>query len=95
MNKIFLTGASAGIGLATAKLLAGRGDEVWGTSRDCARIPQIPGLHPVCLDLRDINSLRQSFRTFDAPKGMNGNTRTLSSKIEASRASDTRTSARY
>jgi NAD(P)-dependent dehydrogenase (short-subunit alcohol dehydrogenase family) len=62
MKRIFITGASAGIGLATAKLLAGRGDEVWGTSRDPARVPQLPRLHPVRLDLSDNLSLGESFR---------------------------------
>jgi NAD(P)-dependent dehydrogenase (short-subunit alcohol dehydrogenase family) len=61
MKRVFLTGASAGIGLATAKLLVERGDEVWGTSRDIARIPRWPRLHPVRLDLRDLMSLGQSF----------------------------------
>lgn len=63
MKRVFLTGASAGIGLATAKLLAGRGDEVWGTSRDIARIPRLPHLHAVRLDLRDSISLNESFNT--------------------------------
>src|SRR5437588_5977422 len=62
MKRIFITGATAGIGLATAKLLAKRGDEVWGTSRDPARVPQLPGLHPVRLDLSDNVSLGESFR---------------------------------
>jgi len=62
MKRIFLTGASAGIGLATAKLLAARGDEVWGTSRDVARIPQLPRVHAVRLDLRDTKALAESFK---------------------------------
>jgi NAD(P)-dependent dehydrogenase (short-subunit alcohol dehydrogenase family) len=62
MKRIFLTGASSGIGLATAKLLAERGDEVWGTSRNMARIPQSPRLHPVRLDLADNVSLGESFK---------------------------------
>jgi NAD(P)-dependent dehydrogenase (short-subunit alcohol dehydrogenase family) len=61
LKRVFLTGASAGIGLATAKLLTARGDEVWGTSRDTASIPQLPHLHAVRLDLRDIMSLGESF----------------------------------
>ena len=61
MKRIFLTGASAGIGLATAKLLAERGDEVWGTSRDVARIPQLPRLHAIRLDLGDNVSLGETF----------------------------------
>jgi NAD(P)-dependent dehydrogenase (short-subunit alcohol dehydrogenase family) len=63
VKRIFITGASSGIGLATAKLLAERGDEVWGTSRDPARIPQLPRLHPVRLDLSDNVSLGESFQT--------------------------------
>jgi NAD(P)-dependent dehydrogenase (short-subunit alcohol dehydrogenase family) len=62
MKRIFLTGASAGIGLATAKLLAERGDEVWGTARDVGRVPELPRLHAVRLDLSDNLSLGESFR---------------------------------
>jgi NAD(P)-dependent dehydrogenase (short-subunit alcohol dehydrogenase family) len=62
MKRIFLTGASAGIGLATAKLLAERGDEVWGTARDVGRVPELPRLHAVRLDLSDNVSLGESFR---------------------------------
>jgi NAD(P)-dependent dehydrogenase (short-subunit alcohol dehydrogenase family) len=62
MKKIFLTGASAGIGLATATLLAEWGDEVWGTSRDVARVPHHPRIHPVQLDLSDNVSLGESFQ---------------------------------
>jgi NAD(P)-dependent dehydrogenase (short-subunit alcohol dehydrogenase family) len=63
MKRVFITGASSGIGLATARLLSERGDEVWGTSRDIARIPQLPHLHPVRLDLNDNVSLGDSFHT--------------------------------
>lgn len=59
--KIFLTGASSGIGLATARLLTERGDEVWGTSRDVSRLPDWPRLHPLRLDLRDTTSLGEGF----------------------------------
>jgi NAD(P)-dependent dehydrogenase (short-subunit alcohol dehydrogenase family) len=62
MKRIFITGASSGIGLATARLLAERGDEVWGTSRDPARLSQVPRFHPVRLDLSDNVSLGESFR---------------------------------
>ncbi|HVF71770.1 MAG TPA: SDR family NAD(P)-dependent oxidoreductase [Chthoniobacterales bacterium] len=61
MKRIFITGASSGIGLATAKLLTGRGDEVWGTSRDPSRIPELPRLRAVRLDLGDTVSLREAF----------------------------------
>ena len=61
MKKVFLTGASSGIGLAIAKRLSARGDEVWGTSRDTARMPQLPHLHAIGLDLMDPNSIEQAF----------------------------------
>ena len=63
MKKVFLTGASSGIGLAIANSLSARGDEVWGTSRDPARLPQIPHIHPIQLDLSDVNSIEQAFKS--------------------------------
>ena len=63
MKRVFITGASSGIGLTTATLLSGRGHEVWGTSRDIARIPRLPHLHGVQLDLRDPVSLDEAFAT--------------------------------
>jgi short-subunit dehydrogenase len=61
MKRIFLTGASAGIGLATARLLVRHGHEVWGTSRDIKRIAAMPQLHPIALELRDRHSISESF----------------------------------
>ena len=61
MKKVFLTGASSGIGLAIAKLLVGEGHEVWGTSRNLERIPKLPGWHAVCLDLADQISVEEAF----------------------------------
>ena len=64
LNKtIFLTGASSGIGLAIAETLAARGHQIWGTSRDPARLPRLPGLHPVQLDLSDRQSIDTAFNT--------------------------------
>ena len=61
-RKIFLTGASAGIGLATAQALAAAGCEVWGTARQRDRLPGgLPGFHPVELALNDARSLRGGF----------------------------------
>jgi short-subunit dehydrogenase len=68
-KRIFLTGASSGIGLAIAKSLAARGDEVWGTSRDLDHIPQLPQLHPVRLDLSDPRSINDSFNAALAEAG--------------------------
>lgn len=62
MKRIFLTGASSGIGLATAKLLIAQGHEVWGTSRDIKRIPAMPRLHPVALESRDRQSIAENFK---------------------------------
>ena len=61
MKKVFLTGASSGIGLAIAKAFSARGDEVWATSRDTGRIPQLPNVRPVRLDLMDPTSIEQAF----------------------------------
>lgn len=61
MKKIFLTGASSGIGKAIAAALTEQGHEVWGTSREVSRLPQISRLHPVQLDLSDPNSINRAF----------------------------------
>ena len=60
--KIFLTGASSGIGRATAEALSRDAHEVWGTSRDPGRVPTLPNLHPVRLDLRDRASIDEAFQ---------------------------------
>lgn len=55
-----VTGASSGIGLATAKLLLERGYRVIGTSRDTAAIPaasRVAGVDYVVLDLADRASI--------------------------------------
>ncbi|MGI8955805.1 MAG: SDR family NAD(P)-dependent oxidoreductase [Chthoniobacterales bacterium] len=62
MKRIFMTGASSGIGLAIAKALIDRGDEVWGTARRPERIPALLGMHAVALDLADRESLGGIFR---------------------------------
>jgi NAD(P)-dependent dehydrogenase (short-subunit alcohol dehydrogenase family) len=61
-QKIFLTGASAGIGLLTTQALLARGHEVWGTARDVARLPRLDRFHPVALDLTDAASCEQALR---------------------------------
>jgi NAD(P)-dependent dehydrogenase (short-subunit alcohol dehydrogenase family) len=69
MKRVFLTGASSGIGLAIAQTLVARGDEVWGTSRDQTRLPTLKGLHPVRLDLNDSASIDSAFATSLAEAG--------------------------
>ncbi|HEU0209786.1 MAG TPA: SDR family NAD(P)-dependent oxidoreductase [Candidatus Udaeobacter sp.] len=69
MKKVFLTGASSGIGLAIAKLLAAQEYEVWGTSRSVERLPRLPRLHPVQLDLSVRYSIDEAFTTALADAG--------------------------
>ena len=69
MKRVFLTGASSGIGLAIAKLLVEEGHEVWGTSRNLERIPKMPRCHPVRLDLSDRLSVEQAFNAALAEAG--------------------------
>jgi short-subunit dehydrogenase len=63
MKRIFLTGASSGIGLAVARALSANGDEIWGTARRAERIPTLPGLHRIALDLLERDSLGEIFRS--------------------------------
>ena len=69
MKRVFLTGASSGIGLAIAKLLVAEGHEVWGTSRDLERIPKLPRLHAIRLDLADRLSIENAFNSALAEAG--------------------------
>src|SRR5215468_2651361 len=69
VKKVFLTGASSGIGLAIAKLLVAEGHEVWGTSRNLERIPKMPRLHPIRLDLANGLSIEEAFASTLAEAG--------------------------
>jgi NAD(P)-dependent dehydrogenase (short-subunit alcohol dehydrogenase family) len=69
MKRVFLTGASSGIGLATAEALVAHGHEVWVTSRDPNRISQLPHLHAVRLDLSDRSSVGNAFTAALAEAG--------------------------
>lgn len=69
-KRVFLTGASAGIGLATARALSAAGCEVWGTARDVSRLPRdLPGFRPVALDLEQPASVEAAFRAALAEAG--------------------------
>ena len=69
VKKIFLTGASSGIGKAIAKAATEKGHEVWGTSRDISRIPSLRRLHCVQLDLSNPDSIDGGFNTALAEAG--------------------------
>jgi len=62
VKRIFITGASAGIGRRGAEALCARGHEVWGTSRRLERLPTRERFHPVVLDLNDQVSVEAGFR---------------------------------
>lgn len=69
-RKVFLTGASAGIGLATARALTAAGCGVWGSARNKERLPvDLTGFHPVELDLNREESLREGFRSAESEAG--------------------------
>jgi NAD(P)-dependent dehydrogenase (short-subunit alcohol dehydrogenase family) len=61
MKRVFLTGASAGIGRLAALKLCERGHAVWGTGRTLANLPVHPKFHPVSLDLNDAASIASGF----------------------------------
>ena len=69
-KRVFLTGASAGIGLAIAQALSAVGCEVWGTARDVSRLPQgLARFHPVALDLGEPAGVEAVFRAALAEAG--------------------------
>src|SRR4029077_14428414 len=61
VKRVFITGASSGIGLAIAKLLVAEGHKVRGTSRNLERIPKMPRWYPVRLDLSDPLCVEEAF----------------------------------
>lgn len=69
MKKIFITGASSGIGRATATLLIENGQDVWGTSRNPERLPPMQRFHPVQLDLSQSQSIEPIFNAALAEAG--------------------------
>jgi short-subunit dehydrogenase len=57
-KKAFLTGGRSGLGKAFLQLLLDEGVDVWVSSRDSAALPEHPRLHPVSLDLLDLDKTR-------------------------------------
>jgi short-subunit dehydrogenase len=60
-KRVFITGASSGIGLLTARALCEAGYLVWGTSRTPGKLPALEGFHPIALDLNDDESIDSGF----------------------------------
>jgi NAD(P)-dependent dehydrogenase (short-subunit alcohol dehydrogenase family) len=57
---VLITGASSGIGRATAELLASRGYRVFGTARDPDTVAPVRGVELLPLDVRDDASVASS-----------------------------------
>lgn len=69
-KRVFLTGASSGIGLATAHRLVAAGCQVWGTARAIERLPtELENFYPVQLDLNDERSVCENFTAAQAAAG--------------------------
>lgn len=58
---VFLTGASSGIGLATAELLSQRGYAVWGTTRSLQRAFTHSSYHALEMKLEDAGSIKAAW----------------------------------
>jgi len=65
----FVSGASAGLGLAFTEMLLAGGVEVWGTSRDASRLPARAGFHAVALELADGPAAEKIFLEADMAAG--------------------------
>lgn len=69
MGKVILvTGASSGLGLATAKALAAQGHKVYGTSRDIKRIAGVSFM-PLQMDVTDDASVKAAVDTIIKTEG--------------------------
>jgi len=66
---VFLTGATSGIGLATAALLAQRGYAVWGTTRSLDRAVNQSHFHALEMRLEDAASIESAWNQALAQAG--------------------------
>ena len=57
-QRVWLVGASSGIGLACAKALAGAGAQVVVSARQVQGLVGLPNIHPVAMDVTDIASVK-------------------------------------
>jgi NAD(P)-dependent dehydrogenase (short-subunit alcohol dehydrogenase family) len=76
MNKpILITGATSGMGQATTRALSARGYDVFATyrdPRDRAALDELPGVHPVQLDVSDPIRIREAISEIDDVLGETG-----------------------
>ena len=76
MNKpILITGATSGMGQATTRALSARGYDVFATyrdPRDRAALAELPGVHPVQLDVSDPIRIREAISEIDGVLGDTG-----------------------
>jgi len=73
-RRAFVTGASTGLGRAFAEMLLADGVQVWGTSRDPARLAALAAAHPgrffpTALELRDGAGAEAALRAADQAAG--------------------------
>jgi NADP-dependent 3-hydroxy acid dehydrogenase YdfG len=60
---VLITGASSGVGQATARLLSQKGFKVFGTSRNPGAAETIPSVEMLPLDVHAADSVRSSLST--------------------------------
>jgi len=72
-GSVFVTGAAAGIGAATARRLAEAGYQVFaGVHRDSGSLAGIPGVVPVAIDVTDPDSVAEAARAIEHAVGSDG-----------------------
>lgn len=64
-----VTGAASGLGAAFAAMLQAEGVEVWGTSRDPARVSDRPGFHGLAMELGDDGSITAAWARAERESG--------------------------